>query len=300
MQTFIYTWKRWSFGYKFLLNIILAGMFLFVSVTIRNPAAPRALAYNYLREAVKKSIYFKTWGWNTLEGEHFLLKYQDKDANVARLVLAAAEEAYRPVNEALDYRPVEKIPVIIYPDKAALNKSFGWDADENAMGVYWAGVIRITSPNDWVQDKKHLAQEFMQNGPITHEYAHLVVDYLTRGNYPRWLTEGVAQYLEREVTGFQFPAVEVKDKREFYGFKQMDGLFDTLPNQALAYSQSLAAVEYYIERYGFDSLQGLLLSLGQGKDLHHAFLLNTGRGLDQFEEDFQKWFMATLKSAKAG
>lgn len=292
MQTLANIWNRWTLGTKFLINISLAIVIFLTVLAARNPVLPKAAAYNLLREAVKKSLYFKTWGWHTLESDHFVIKYQDSDANVAELVLSAAEQAYVPVGEALQYSPVEKIPLVIYPDKASLNRSFGWDADENAMGVYWAGVIRILSPNDWVENREDMAQEFIDNGPIAHEYTHLVVDYITRGNYPRWLTEGVAQYLEREVTGFQFPETQVDDINRLYDLKEMDATFDALPDQALAYSQSLAAADYYVERYGFAALRILLADLGRGMSLNGALVKNTGSSVEEFERELKNWIMA--------
>jgi len=54
------------------------------------------------------------------------------------------------------------------------------------MGVYWSGVIRILSPDEWLDEVPSRGREvlFSQQGPIAHEYIHLLVDYQTRGNYP--------------------------------------------------------------------------------------------------------------------
>ena len=45
-------------------------------------------------------------------------------------------------------------------------------------------------------------KDYFKEGPMVHEYTHLVVDELTGGNYSRWFTEGVAQYVEQQVTGY--------------------------------------------------------------------------------------------------
>lgn len=283
MAVFIRKWGKLSVFSKIMAQLFLALLLLLATFIVKYPALPKILGYHYVREAVKKSMYLKTWEWNTVESDHFVVRYQDEDAEVVDLVVAIAEKYYEPVNQRLGFMPEEKVPIILYPDKASLNKSFGWDADKNAMGVYWAGVIRILSPKAWTSQKETLAQEFDTQGPIAHEYAHLVVDYLTGGNYTRWLTEGIAQYVEREVTGFQFPPVVLKPGEELYDFEDLDKNFDSLPNQALAYQQSLAAVDFYVEKYGFDALHSLLLDLGQGKSLNSAFIHNTGEDLTAFE-----------------
>lgn len=300
MAAIIRSWKKLSGLSKLIIHLSLALLLFAAALMVKNPVLPKILGYHFVREAVRKSMYLQTLEWNTLESDHFLVRYQDQDADVAGLVLATAEKYYGPVSGVLGYTPEEKVPIIIYPDRASLNKSFGWDAAENAMGVYWAGVIRILSPKAWAGQGEDLAREFASQGPVAHEYAHLVVDYLTGGNYPRWLTEGVAQYVEREVTGFQFPAVKVESGDELYDLAQLGKEFDSLPNQALAYHQSLSAVDYFVERFGFASLQALLLALGQGKDLNSAFLHTTGQDLNTFEIHWKNSLLAAqgLKAAR--
>ena len=243
---------------------------------------------------VKWEIYLKTWDWDAIKGENFVLRYKSQDSDVANLVLETAEEIFTPVNEALGYTPEGPVLMVMYPDKASLNKSFGWDADENAMGVYWAGAIRILSPLAWLEDEATLAREFREQGPIAHEYTHLVVDFMTKGNYTRWLTEGVAQYMERELTGFAFASIKVAEQDKIYSFQEMTTNFDNLPDQSLAYHQSLAAIDYYVESFGFEALVNLLQELGRGKSLSQAMVDSTGLSLEIFESQVQEYIISAL------
>lgn len=274
---------------RVLANFVLTAALVVLSLSFKTPALPKTIAYGFFREIAKKNMELKTTHWPSLRGEHFVVRYRPEDAGIARLVLSTAEEAYKPVGNMLDFAIKHPVPVVVYPTREQLSQSFGWDADESAMGVYWAGVIRILSPSDWVeaQGPEEMARIFKHSGPMVHEYAHLAVDYRTRGNYPRWLTEGVAQYVEKKVTGFQFPQVDGKGR--WYPLEQMDSKFDLLPDQSLAYSQSLLAVEYLVEVNGFQSLNRLLDALGEGKILSQALYITTGQDLKQFEQNFRQW-----------
>jgi hypothetical protein len=295
VETFFLSCKKWLVNRRLILNIVLAILFIVSALVLRYPFTVKAASYNLLREFAKREIYFKTWDWNTLAGTNFVLKYEDQDAQVANLVLQTAEEIFIPINEALNYTPEDQVLMVMYPDKASLNKSFGWDADENAMGVYWAGAIRILSPLAWIEDEATLAREFRDQGPIAHEYTHLVVDFMTKGNYTRWLTEGVAQYMERELTGFAFADIKVAEQDRLYSFQEMTTNFDNLPDQSLAYHQSLAVIDYYVENFGFEALVKLLQDLGRGKNLSEAVVENTGFNLETFESQVQEYIISASK-----
>lgn len=295
METLFLACKKWLFKRRIFLNITLAVLFLISTLILRYPFTVKAASYNFLREFVKREIYLRTWDWNTLRGTNFVLKFENQDASVANLVLQTAEEIFTPINEALEYTPDTQVLMVMYPNKASLNKSFGWDADENAMGVYWAGSIRILSPLAWIEDEETIGQEFRDQGPIAHEYTHLVVDYMTKGNYTRWLTEGVAQYMERELTGFAFPILDVTSREQLYSLQEMTTNFDNLPDQSLAYHQSLAAIDYYVESFGFEALVNLLQDLGRGKSLSQALHENTGLSFEIFESQVQEYILGTAK-----
>jgi len=274
---------------KIALVLVLLGM----ALLIKEPVLVKSFVYKVFREAVKVQMNWQTRNWNEIEGAHFLIRYQSQDSNIAEMVLSEAEKSYAPVSKQFGYSPAGKIQVVIYPTKESLGRSFGWAADESAMGVYWAGVIRVLSPNVWVgeEDPQRLKETFATEGPMVHELTHLMVDYLTGGNYTRWFTEGIAQYEEAKLTGFQMAYREIGHPDELYPFALMDREFDNLGDESLAYFQSFQAVNYLAERYGEERIREILQSLGKGYGMEKSFRGVLGISMDQFEKDFKMWLL---------
>lgn len=238
---------------------------------------PRVAVYGVFRQAVQRDIAWQTASWEHVQGRYVELVFQQPDRGVARTVLQVADESYTQVAKMMGYRPPTPVRVVIYPDRASMGESFGGAADESAMGIYWGGVIRILSPREWMGAVSPAKMEhvFHQDGPLVHEMAHLIVDYRARGNYPRWLTEGIAQYVEREITGFVLDGPRA-NARAWYPLESMDRQFDALPDQSLAYRQSLELIDLLVQKHGLTVIDRLLTSLGKGATINQAFRRVTG------------------------
>lgn len=272
--------------YVFFAFLILTFTLLWI-----NPVTSKAYLYGVFRELAKTEMTIKTWNWATVESDHFIVKYTSADKNIAKMVLQNSETNYKLVAKNMNYYPKQKIQVVIYPTRETLSRSFGWDANESAMGVYWAGVIRILSPNAWIESSNpnKMATVFQSKGPMAHEFTHLIVDYLTKGNYPRWFTEGVAQYNEYNITGFKLPNDEPDLSLQLYALKDMDSNYDNLPDQGLAYRESLVAIKYIVQNYGRDKVSALMTELGNGYTMDQAMQKVLGVNLNQFESDWHDW-----------
>lgn len=155
------------------------------------------------------------------------------------------------------------------------------------MGVYWAGSIRILSPGEWIKGDD-LKKQFIEEGPMVHEFTHLMVDEITQGNYNRWWTEGIAQYFEKKITGFVFanPFSRGRDL-EYYELATLEEKFDEL-EQSIAYWESLEAIQYIVEVYGEDTLFTILEEQGKGSKMNTALEKALGIGYQEFEQGFYR------------
>lgn len=274
-----------------LLRAALFFLTLAVVAAVRLPVQVRGYAYELYREAARANVEFKSRNLPSLEGNYVKVKYQESDRMYAGVVLEAAEKFYRPVADKYGLNAGRKVTVMIYPTREELNASFGWSASESAMGVYWVGVIKVLSPASWVEgeDPREIREVFMNTGPMAHELTHLAVDYATRGNCPRWLTEGLAQLEEYRLTGFRFADQAGTGGDRFYSLKEMDRGFDDLPDQALAYREALCVVEYIDAVYGQEKLLDIVSYLGNGRAIGAAVRESLGVDMASLERNWRTW-----------
>jgi hypothetical protein len=265
---------------------ILIGLAVILALTLclRNPV--RMYGSELFRSCQRLIVSIQTANWPSIEDRHFIVKYQRGDEASARMVLAEAERVYQPLGSYFGYFPDQRVPILVYPDRASLNRTFGWGSDESAMGVYWAGVIRVLSPRAWMGDipVSQQQQVFQSQGPVAHEYTHLLVDYKTGGNYTRWLTEGLAQYAEETITGGDPPDRERLAVNE--PVNQLDRRFDDPVWQDYSYTVSLDMISDLISNYGSQRIPRLLDALDRGQTMDKAFAQVYGVTFDEFVKGY--------------
>jgi hypothetical protein len=250
--------------------------------------------YPLVRQAAQAKMEYETRHFTVVETAHFAVRYRDGDTEMAELVAQAAEQAYQPVTAMLGREPNRKTLIIMYPDRSELRKAFGWSGDESAMGVYWGGVIQVLSPRDWMQSGVS-ADEFSHSGPMVHEFTHLVFDHLTRGNYPRWFTEGLAQYAEYTINGYQWLTATNSLSAPLHTIGELDANFDDLPNQSLAYRESFAAVRYIAEVHGDDALRQVIDQLRAGRKLDQAIQSVLAMSYSEYDQSWKQWAAINMK-----
>lgn len=261
----------------------------------RNLILARSALYAFARERGRADYAQSLANWQEAASAHFIVRYQTPDADVVDLILQTAEEHRDRVTRDLGYTPAEKTLIAVYPTREALQESFGWPASQSAVGVYWAGAIRLLSPHAWApaDSAGELARVFRSAGPLVHEYTHLVLDYLTDGNYPRWFTEGLAQWEEYRVTGYVWndPDGDLAGRApdELYSLHDLEAGFDSLSNQALAYRESLSLVTYMATDDGGAKLKAVIAKLAQHYPLSFAVSTVYGQSMDQLEQAWLAW-----------
>ena len=276
---------------------VIIGLLFIVILYLNVPLRPQMWVYPLVRQAAQVKVNYETGYMSAYETEHFKIKYTQADADVIDMIAEAAEAAYIPVTRELNYAPQGKTLVLVQPNRNELRQAFGWSDNESAMGVYWGGVIQLLSPHAWL-DNGATVQEFIRSGPMVHEYTHLVFDHLTNGNYPRWFTEGLAQYVEYRVNGYEWQTATNKLDGKLYTMTELTSDFDNLPNQSLAYRQSLAAVRYIAEVHGEDKLHEIINGLKDGQSMDKAIQKTLGLDGTAFSRSWQQWAVTHMNSSK--
>ncbi len=273
---------------KRVVQVVIALLIALLLISFKAPMRSKTYVYSIFREFVKAQMMWKTRAWHELDGKHFVVRYQNPDQKMAPMVLETAEKAYVPVQRDFAYSPKGKALIIIYPTRESLSKSFGWDSDESAMGVYWAGVIRVLSPKVWIDTTNYdeMKDVFEVKGPMAHEYTHLMVDYITKGNYTRWFTEGIALNQEFKLNGSVDEEYRQSlNGKQLYPLDTMDKEFDSLSDQTLAYRESYEAVHYLIEKHDEQKLWEILARLSYGETMNQSFQDALGYDLNGFQNE---------------
>jgi hypothetical protein len=266
-----------------IMALVILGLYI-----AQNGGLTGQVRQELMRFMVGQETNFRTGQWEEMHSEHYIFKYLPVDEDGVSLVAEAAEEAYTSVSSNFGRQPAKKTTIVIYPDSKSLAASFGWDKNEKALGVYWGGTIRILSPRAWLSDLGQ-RERFVKEGPMVHELTHLIVDEMTKGNYNRWWTEGIAQYTEKKITGFEFADPFAKGKKlYYYTLDNLEKDFDSL-DQSVAYWESLQAVEFIVDRYGEEKIYAILRYLGNGDHMSKATEKALGIDYKAFAEDFYQY-----------
>ena len=195
---------------------------------------------------------------------HFQLSFVDgpQYADLAVDILNVLEDAYAELGSELAFYPNVSVPVLIYTkqDFVSITRSPDW-----AGGVY-DGKIRIPI-GGMHQMTDRLA------AILYHEYAHVLLHFMTHRNIPVWLNEGLAELFGRRI--FALPLEEfsaAREKGEMLAWDKLSGPFSKLPSEEvpLAYQQSFAMVSFMAERYGWHKITELLEELGKKKEWQKA------------------------------
>ncbi len=242
-------------------------------------------------------------GKDVAESPHFVLHYDESlDGAWAPVVLACAERAHEAVSRRLGWSPAGregKVPVLLHPTRTSLDRQFASRDGLEAVGAYWCGVVQVLSPRLWLAEEPGAAAvaALWTDGPLVHEYTHYVLDMLVpAGNYPRWFSEGLAQYVEYRETGYLWlgggasAGLLPGSEGPLYSLPELGRDFDGLENTAVAYREAFLLTAYLVDySVGWDGLHTLLGEMARGRPFEAALEKVTGLSPKEFESRWLEW-----------
>lgn len=202
-------------------------------------------------------------------------------AGTARMILDVLEEAVNRIGSELGHFPQARVPVSIYrrEDFKTVTASPDWSGGvyDGTIRLPFGTVTEITPPLRAV---------------LFHEYAHVVVYDLTRGNCPVWLNEGIAELFGRGQ--FSHPRTEAADKTAAVSLdhiRTMEGSFSGLSarDASRAYDQSRSLVGYIVKVYGWHRVSAILRELGKNRSIETAIAVALQDYSLTYEDLVREW-----------
>jgi tetratricopeptide (TPR) repeat protein len=192
-------------------------------------------------------------GYRRTEGADFILRYDGEriSPDVEAAILGELESRFSDLVRQFDHVPSLPIAVVVYPGQAFYEAT---QADANVAGLY-DGKIRL--PAGGLRD---LSREV--RAVLLHELAHAFITDKSGGRAPRWLQEGLAQWIEGRRT------TTATARQLARGWR--DSRTGPAWGSTFTYASALSFVEFLLDREGFHGLNLVLNEMGRGSDADEA------------------------------
>ena len=166
-------------------------------------------------------------------------------------------------------------------------RTFGMPGNPGYLGVCFGSVITANSPASQAPNPANWEDV------LWHEFCHVVTLTATKNRMPRWLSEGISVYEERQASPMWGEKMNLAYhdmilSGELTPLSELSGAFLSPSNSVhlqFAYYESSLVVEFIVQQFGFDALKKILGDLGGGEEVYHSIARNTAP-LPEMEKQF--------------
>lgn len=230
--------------------------------------------------------------FQTLESDHFTVRMEAREARIyGQQVLELLEEAHTVLCAKYDAQLDGMTFVEIFPRQQDFAiRTFGLPGGAGYLGVCFGRLITAnspaaqgTSPSNW-------------KAVLWHEFCHVVTLQKTQNRMPRWLSEGISVYEERQREPSwgqrltpRFRTMILSD--ELTPVSELSGAFlrpASPQHLQFAYYESSLVVEYLLERVGVAGLRQILVDLSVGMPIEESLTRYLG-SIRQVDREFAEY-----------
>ena len=226
----------------------------------------------------------------SLTNEDFVIRMAAPEVAVyGPRVMALLRRAKRTLTEKYGAELASPTYVEIFADQRDFAvRTFGLPDVAGFLGVCFGRVVTANSPatsgtpTNW-------------EAVLWHEFCHVVTLQLTKNKMPRWLSEGISVYEERQANpawGMRINAQYremLLNEDDLVPVGKLSAAFlapKTPRHLQFAYLQSSLVVEFIIARFGIESIRGVLRDLRDGVEINTALAKHTVP-LKDLEQQFE-------------
>lgn len=191
-------------------------------------------------------------GYDSQRLAHFIVRYEGGSMeSTGRMVIDTMDRSYSSLVSQFGFEPSERVVVILYSQRDYREIGPDWSA-----GLF-DGKIRVP-----VRGLERLDEKIKTT--LHHELAHAFIHAKAGKSAPRWLHEGLAEYVEgtrTEQNGKQLARVINSGQ----SFEQC--LQTARCDPRVFYPAASSMVDYMIQKRGMGGVRDILSSLEEGNDI---------------------------------
>ncbi len=216
----------------------------------------------YLKKAERESTVEADY--SERETSHFTLRYEGTQTSesLRAELITTLETEYDDLVREFGVAPRNSIPVVLYTDQAFFDVT---------QAPTWSGAVNDGKLRIPIHGITAVTPELAR--VLKHELAHSFINQLSGGRCPQWLNEGIAQAMEpKSLSSHGNRLAQLFRSQHEIPFNSLEGSFMGFSplEAALAYDESLAAVQYISQTYGMSDVQRILARLGDGSSTEAA------------------------------
>lgn len=241
------------------------------------------------------TLYDRIKGFSVLEAEGIQLRMEAHEARIyGDAALALLTEAKNVLCEKYEVQPRAPIVVEIFPEqKDFAIRTFGLPGGAGYLGVCFGRVITANSPASQGDRPSNW------RSVLWHEFCHVVTLEKTKNRMPRWLSEGISVYEERQRDPSWGESMTPVYREMILGealtpVSDLSAAFlnpESPIHLQFAYYESSLVIEFLIDRYGIDALKTILDDLGGGLTINDALTRSVG-SLQKLDSQFETFARA--------
>lgn len=238
-------------------------------------------------------------GFTRIQSDGIEVRMEAREASIyGDDVMNLLREAKTVLCEKYDVTPEDTIIVEIFPQQSDFAiRTFGLPGGAGFLGVCFGRVITANSPASQGERPSNW------QSVLWHEFCHVVTLEKTRNRMPRWLSEGISVYEERQRDPSWGESMSPQYREMMLGddltpVSRLSGAFLRPPSPLhlqFAYYESSLVVEYLIQTRGLPVLIQTLDDLAAGLGINDALARNVG-SIEKLDAQFRDWAIKIAQS----
>lgn len=229
---------------------------------------------------------FSSEKWEKLEEEHIRIFCKPQELPCGHTLLAMVKDQLPELLWLFQWPSKDTVQIYIAETPKQFNLLTG-----NAIPEWGIAAVDLSKNQIYFKSSSFRVSETELRQIVTHELCHWVMNKASHSaRMDRWFVEGVAVFVSKEYGLWE--KLRIAQSLLFaqtLKLEEIDHVLRFNPEKAaLAYAESVSAVEYLISQYGFEAIQEIVARTAQGISFPRAFRASIGMDLAEFEQTWMR------------